>query len=224
MFSVIVLCGGTGKRMEQKVPKQFLALAGKPLIMHSLERLDRIKEIDEIILVCHSEYKDLLRHFVDSYMLQKNYLIIDGGETRQESTYLGLIKSNNEKVLIHEAARPFVSQQEFEKIIHESSSRAIFGASIPFTVLQGKGKVDGVLMRDTLINVQLPQKFERNELLDCHRKARDDRLIFTEDASLLYHYTKADIKVLEGQEYNLKITNRLDFCLGEWIYEEYINR
>jgi 2-C-methyl-D-erythritol 4-phosphate cytidylyltransferase len=99
---------------------------------------------------------------------------------------------------------------------------AIYGIPIPFTVLQGRERIEGLLERDTLVNVQLPQKFGRERLLTCHERAIADGITFTEDASLLFHYTRAEIGILEGSDYNLKITSGPDFCLGERIYEEYI--
>lgn len=223
MYSAIVLAGGTGSRMHQSVPKQFLALAGKPMILHTLERLERIDEIDEIIISCHPQYKELLRMNIDAYMLKKTYKIVDGGNTRQRSAHLGVLEAKNEDILIHEAARPFVTTQEFAALLADSAENATYGLDIPFTVSVRTGEmITGLLERDKLVNIQLPQKFKRMPLLAAYEQAERDSLVFTEDTSLLYHYGETPVKVLEGTPNNIKITNSVDLAAGETIYREYI--
>lgn len=223
MYSAIILAGGTGSRMHQSVPKQFLALAGKPMIMHTLERLERIDEIDEIIVSCHPQYKQLLEMNIAAYMLKKTYKIIDGGNTRQASAYLGVQEAKNEDVIIHEAARPFVTTQEFITLMEDEAENVTYGLDIPFTVsVRTDNMVTGLLERDKLVNIQLPQKFKRAHLLAVYEQAERDGLVFTEDTSLLYYYDQAPVKVLEGTPNNVKITNSVDLAAGEMIYKEYI--
>lgn len=221
--SVILLAGGSGTRMNKQTPKQFLPLAGRPMIMHILERFERIAEIDEVVVVCLPQYKELLQGQIASYALKKKYVLIDGGETRQESAYYGLKAASNTHVIIHEAARPFVMAEEFERLILENSEAVTYGIPIPFTVsIMGDGFVTGLLERDKLINIQLPQKFQRTALLSAHEKARQGGMNFTEDASLFFHYTGIHVKVLQGTNYNVKITDSVDLLSGELIYKEYI--
>jgi 2-C-methyl-D-erythritol 4-phosphate cytidylyltransferase len=223
MYSAIILAGGAGSRMLREVPKQFLALGGKPLIMHTLDRIDKIPSIHEVIIVCHPQYKEQVRKNIGAYMLQNSYEIIDGGESRQESTYIGLKAASCEYVLIHEAARPFVTKREFEALLDYPYESVIYGVDIPYTVSQVKDNaISGLLHRDTLINVQLPQKFSRTKLLNAHERAIFDKLVFTEDASILFHYTECEIKVLPGTQQNIKITSPVDIVTAELIYKEYI--
>lgn len=225
MFSAIILAGGSGRRMHQTVPKQFIALAGKPMILHTLERLEKIDEIDEIIVACHPQYKELLELHIAAYMLKKKYIIVDGGGTRQQSAYLGVQAAKNEDIIIHEAARPFVTKEEFERLIHDEVQDATYGIDIPFTVSMRKGDViSGLLERSSLLNIQLPQKFRRGPLLKAYERAEADGLTFTEDTSLLIHYTQAPVKILQGTENNIKITNTIDLMMGEVIYKEFIGR
>src|SRR5690606_29194521 len=97
---------------------------------------------------------------------------------------------------------------------------AIFGLEIPFTVLKGRNKVEGNLQRDELINVQLPHKYRTDKLLYAHECAREDNLLFTEDASLLFHYLSSEITVLKGSDTNIKITTPVDRKIAEAIYKE----
>lgn len=222
MFSVILLSGGSGSRMEQTIPKQFLMLAGKPMIMHTIERLDQIEQVGEIIIVCHKDYTDLVKQYLDSYSIKTSCQIVNGGVSRQESTYIGLQHTVYEDVIVHEAARPFVKRSEFEELMDSPYPNAIFGHPIPFTVLKGNEYITELLDRETLINVQLPQKFRRDDLLDAHKKAAMEGRMFTEDASLLFYYTNMNIAILNGSIYNLKITEPVDMITGEVLYKEYI--
>ena len=223
MYSAIILAGGAGSRMQQSVPKQFLALAGKPMILHTLERLERIDEIDEVIVPCYPQYKELLQMNIDAYMLKKPYKIIDGGSTRQQSARLGVLAVKNEDILIHEAARPFVTTQEFTALLEDEAENATYGLDIPFTVSIRTGNtITGLLERDRLVNIQLPQKLKRTPLLAAYEQAERDGLVFTEDTSLLYYYSRTPVKVLEGTPNNVKVTNSLDLAAGEMIYKEYI--
>ena len=223
MYSAIILAGGVGSRMGQSIPKQFLALAGKPIILHTLERLEQMDEVDEIIVSCHPQYKELLQMYIAAYMLKKNYIIVDGGETRQQSAYLGVSAAKNDDIIIHEAARPFVSAEEFHALMAEEADNATYGIEIPFTVsIRTDGAITGLLERDQLVNIQLPQKFKKEPLLKAYEQAEADGLHFTEDTSLLFHYTKKPVKVLEGSPNNIKITNAVDLIAGEQIYKECI--
>lgn len=221
-FSFILLSGGVGKRMQLNIPKQFLLLAGKPIFIHVLEKIDGIKEIGEVIIPCPPEFLSNTRSIINEYGFSKPIICIEGGGTRQESVHKGLQQSVFENVIIHEAVRPFVSKVEFETLIEETSDSAIYGIDIPFTVLEGKEMVEGNLERDRLINVQLPHKYNRKKLAYAHECASKDGLEFTEDASLYFHYYRAPIKVLRGSEYNIKITKPIDRKIAEAIYKETI--
>lgn len=220
--SMVLLSGGIGQRMKVNIPKQFLHIAGKPMIVHVLERVDRIDEIGEIIIPTPSDFIHKTEEIIRTHRLKKAIKVIPGGKTRQESTFIGLQQCQYDRVLIHEAVRPFVKREEFQALIHNSSVNAIYGLDIPFTVLQGEDYITGILQRDQLINIQLPQIFDRKLLLEAHQKAAEENTQFTEDASLLFHYKNTPIKVLRGTEYNIKITKPIDRKLAEIIYKEYI--
>lgn len=224
MLSFILLSGGKGSRMKNSMPKQYLQLAGKPIILHTLERVDKMQTINEIIIVCENTYQNYLSNLIKEYNLKNKYVFVSSGKTRQESVFNGLNTAINNSIIIHEAARPFVLLEEFNELALCDYSNAIFGYQIPFTVLKGNEYVNGLLSREELINVQLPQKFERLPLLNAHLKAIADNKNFTEDASLLYYYDKSFIKILQGNSYNVKITEPIDLITSEIIYKEIISR
>ncbi len=223
-YSLILLAGGSGSRMKKSVPKQYLLLAGKPMIMHILERIDNIEEISELILVCDKDYIPSIELMLAQYDIRLPVVYVQGGDTRQASVYAGLAKAAYDNVLLHEAARPFVSEADFKKLLDAPGTNVIFGQSIAFTVLKGHESVEGILKRSELVNVQLPQKFDRKLLMEAHEKALRDKAFFTEDASLLYSCNPSvRIDILPGPEYNIKITTPMDMLLGEVIYKEFFS-
>ncbi len=221
-YSFILLSGGTGTRMNNNVPKQYMMLCGKPLIMHTLERIDDLEEIDEVIIVCQSDYEEIIGEHIANYHLNKIYKFAPAGKSRQESVYNGLKLAERDQVIIHEAARPFVKKNEFLELMRTKEKNVTYGSPINYTVLTYEdGVIDGILQRDRLVNIQLPQKFETMALLASHEKAIADEKLFTEDASLLYYYTKETISVLRGKDYNLKVTTPEDMIIGERLYKEF---
>ncbi|WP_188454988.1 IspD/TarI family cytidylyltransferase [Virgibacillus oceani] len=221
-YTLILLSGGIGKRMQVNIPKQFLLLSGKPIFIHVLEKVDSIKEIKEIIIPCPKEFISKTLSIINDYGFSTPIHCVEGGETRQESVYKGLLETSYERVIIHEAVRPFVTKEEYKQLIQTKNESVIYGLDIPFTVLKGSTYVEGNLERNKLVNVQLPHKFNKKKLLYAHECARDDNMEFTEDASLYFHYYQSDILILKGSEYNIKITKPIDRKIAEAIYKESI--
>ncbi|WP_138496164.1 IspD/TarI family cytidylyltransferase [Paenibacillus pinistramenti] len=220
--SMILLAGGQGTRMKQDIPKQFLLLYGRPIIVHVLEKIEHIPEIEEVVISCPEQYIERTLELIEVYGLKKNILCIAGGETRQESTFKALEHVRNESVIIHEAARPFVTVSDFMNIMKDSEENITYALDIPFTVLKGEGYIIENLKRSELINVQLPQKFNVSELKSAHNWAvANNKNSFTEDASLLFEHSGASIKIMKGNDYNLKITTPFDFKIAPTIYQEY---
>lgn len=220
--SMVLLSGGIGTRMKMSIPKQFLLIGGKPMIVHVLEKVEAISEIEEIIIPSPQEYIDKTEDIIRNHQFSKRTKVIVGGATRQESTYKALKHVQSESVIIHEAVRPFVLREEYEMLIHNEEKNATYGLDIPFTVLEGGEYIEKNLDRNRLINIQLPQKFDTQKLLSAHEQAIADKKTFTEDVSLYFYYNNQKIKVLEGTEYNIKVTKPIDQKIGEIIYRDYI--
>jgi 2-C-methyl-D-erythritol 4-phosphate cytidylyltransferase len=224
-IGMIVLAGGIGKRIGRPFPKQFLLLGGKPLIIHVLEKARQTADIDRVVITCPEAHLEETRKLIDNHGFDARYICIVGGTSRQESVYLGLRELDDcESVIIHEAVRPLVTADEFRELIDADDPNAMFGIPIPFTVLKGHEYVEDLLERDELVNVQLPQKFDRAALAAAHDAARRDGATFTEDASLFHRYADAKVRILPGSERNIKITVPTDIVTAEAIYADSIGR
>lgn len=222
---MVLLAGGSGTRMKNPMPKQYMLLAGKPVIMHTLERIDAIDQIGETVIVCAEEYVEKIKFMMEQYGITKPVSFALSGNTRQASVLSGLEKVTGDKVIIHEAARPFVKKEEFCELMDVSEDNVIIGSPISFTVLKGNGKVEDILNRSELVNVQLPQKFNTELLKNAHYKAKSEGKVFTEDASMVhYYYPDVDIRIIDGKDYNIKVTTPTDMIIGKIIYDEYFSR
>jgi len=224
-IGMIVLAGGIGKRIGRPFPKQFLLLGGKPLLVHVLEKARLIGDIDTVVITCPEAHLEDTRRLIDNHGFDARFRCIVGGGSRQEAVFLGLgAMADCDAVIIHEAVRPLVTVEEFRALIAADDANAMFGIPIPFTVLKGHDYVEDLLERDELVNVQLPQKFDRARLTAAHEAARRDGASFTEDASLFFRYTGERVRILPGSDRNIKITLPTDIVTAEAIYADSIGR
>jgi 2-C-methyl-D-erythritol 4-phosphate cytidylyltransferase len=224
-IGMIVLAGGVGKRIGRPFPKQFLLLGGKPLIVHVLEKARVVPAIERIVITCPEAHLEETRRLISNHGFGERFDCILGGGSRQESTYRGLLALDDcDSVIIHEAVRPLVTAAEFETLIAAEDPNAMFGIPIPFTVLKGHEYVEALLEREELVNVQLPQKFDRASLTAAHEAARRDGTTFTEDASLFVRYSGEAVRILPGSERNIKITVPTDIVTAEAIYADAMGR
>lgn len=222
---MVVLAGGVGRRLGQPIPKQFLLLGGKPLIVHVLEKAQAIPDIERVVIACPEKHLAETSRLIANHGFEEKFSCVLGGETRQESVYRGLCALEPvDSVIIHEAVRPLVTVEDFEQLMSSPEPNVIFGTPIPFTVLKGHEHVEGLLERDELINVQLPQKFEHGALLRAHEAARNDGATFTEDAGLFFRYGDAPVGVLPGSDRNIKITVPVDIVVADAIYADLMGR
>ena len=224
-FGLVVLAGGIGRRIGRPFPKQFLLLGGKPLLVHVLEKARAIAELERIVITCPEAHLEETQQLLANHGFDRRFSCIVGGATRQESVYLGLQALEDvDSVVIHEAVRPLVTADEFRVLIASPDENAMYGIPISFTVLRGHEYVEGLLDRDELVNVQLPQKFDRAGLLAAHEASRAEGTSFTEDASLFVHHTGERVRILPGSERNVKVTVSADIVMAEALYREVIGR
>jgi 2-C-methyl-D-erythritol 4-phosphate cytidylyltransferase len=214
MIDVIYLNGGKGIRAGLGYPKQFTRLAGKPIMIYGLEVLDKIKEINQIIIP--SSYIDTTIILLEQYQI-KNFKIIENGENRQMSVYNALGHVNTKHVLIMESVRPFINIEFVENIINIDSDFVVPISRSLATVLTRDGKV---IDRDQVGQVQMPQKYLKSLLIDCHNKAFNrNQLEYTDDAALVISESDSKPYVIDGLEQNIKITTPLDLRIMEGLFK-----
>ena len=213
-MDVIYLAAGLGMRANLKIPKQFYRLYGKPLFIYALEVLQKHKSVESIVITYNAEFKSEYKKILKDYGI-KNYILVEGGNTRQVSVYkaLNFVKSNN--VIIHEAARPMISSEFIDEIISSREEVAVVPTiHIPFTVSIGNEYMQEMLNRDKLRNIQLPQYYDTQILKQAHEKAIEDHFFSTEDSTLVFRMNKK-VKFIAGRESNIKVTTKRDIIMLE---------
>lgn len=228
---VLILAGGKGQRFFSDAPKQFLKLQGKMIIEHTLEIFEKNKNVNEIYLVILKEYFRIGENLKEKYKKIKKIII--GGNTRQESSYLGIISIpyKNSYLLIHDAVRPLISERIINKLFELLPRYKAIDVAIPSSdtiiKINKNGFIDDIPPRKYYLRGQTPQAFHLNLIRKAHLLAKKDKFCeATDDCGLIKKYNLADIYVLEGDESNIKITYPIDLFLAEkyfqYKYEKFI--
>lgn len=229
MNIALILAGGQGARMGSDVPKQFLPLYGKPVIMYSMTAFQNHPMIDEIYIVCQSDWVDRMNVLFNSeYGLTKLKKIIAGGETRKQSSYNGLVEierchSQDDVILIHDSARPLITERIITDNItsvlsHDASATVIPSTDTILMSLDGEMVLSGP-PRSTLFSAQTPQSFKLGLILSAHRSfdiltlgTENSQMEITDDAGLLLNQD-IPVKLVLGDKKNIKITTQEDIAI-----------
>jgi len=225
----VILAGGVGDRFDSYLPKQFIELYNKPIIVYTLEVFKKNKNINKILIVVHPQWRFLLEKILARYELNDMW-ITNGGKTRQESSYRGLLFlkkkkiKDNDIVVIHDAVRPFLT----DKIINEGIKMAKKYGAIDVVVkttdtiaeVDEKGFIENFPPRDKLYNGQTPQIFKFKTIFDAHKNALRKKIPNITDDCKLVLENKGKVKIVEGDYENIKITTKADIELALKIIEK----
>jgi len=219
--TALVPAAGISKRMGGTEYKQFLTLGDKPLLAHTLLKLQACPLIKDIYLIVPaSKIEYCQQEIVFRYQLDKVVEVVKGGEERQDSVYLGFIsiKKGADIVLIHDGVRPFIDTRLLEEVIKGSEEHGACVSGIPCfdTIKQvdTQGTVQQTLPRHFLWQIHTPQAFNYQILKEALEKAREEGYYATDEASLVER-TAYPVKVVKGFPYNIKITSPPDLVIGE---------
>lgn len=216
----IIPAAGTGSRMQAGVNKQYLLLAGRPILFHTLALFAAHPRIDRICIVVPAGEIDYCRsEIVERYGLAKVSAIIAGGPTRQDSVANGLLGCNatdNDLVIVHDGARPMLGVVDLDALLDAAakSGAATLGVPVKDTIKQVQ---DGVIVatpeRSSLWQVQTPQVFRYELLLAAHRQAHADGFAGTDEA-MLVERLQHPVTMVAGSYRNIKITTPEDLTIA----------
>jgi len=218
----IVPAGGTGLRMGARVPKQYLALRGVPLLVHTLRVLARARAVAGIVVAAPRDSVRSTERLLRRHAVPKVLRVVAGGAERQESVWLGLqvVPTGLEWVVVHDAVRPFVESVLVERVLAAAAvpGAATCGLPVRDTVKRVReSSVEATLDREGLWLVQTPQAFRRQLLWEAHEKARRDGYSGTDDA-VLVERLGARVAMVPGLPQNLKITTPADLITARlWM-------
>ncbi|WP_195953329.1 MULTISPECIES: 2-C-methyl-D-erythritol 4-phosphate cytidylyltransferase [Clostridium] len=221
MISAIILAGGKGKRMGAPVSKQFIEIKGKPIIYYTIKKFSENKKIDNIVVVLSKDEVGYFKeNILEKYNLKVDNIVI-GGTERQDSVYNGLKSledTNTDIVLIHDGARPFIS----DRIIDDGIKFAqVYGACAPGVMPKDTIKIKNESNfsvstpdRGSLVAIQTPQVFKFNEILECHEKIKINNIVVTDD-TMVAEKCGYSVYLYDGEYTNIKVTTPEDLILGE---------
>jgi 2-C-methyl-D-erythritol 4-phosphate cytidylyltransferase len=224
MNVAIIVAAGKGTRAGAGQAKQFRALAGVPLLLHTLGRFEECAAVGEIVVVAPVAETNF--HLSASpFKLTKIARVVEGGATRTESVWRGLQSVNAASagvIAVHDGVRPFVTPEEIERTIRAAgeSGAAVLCAPVTDTVKIVEGvRVARTLPRASLRRALTPQCFRYELLRRAYEQALADQIETTDDSALVEHYG-AQVAVVEGDARNIKITRPEDFALAEILLKE----
>lgn len=213
----VIVAGGSGMRMGNELPKQFLLLDGKPILLYSIDAfLSAFHDIN-IILVLPKQYIDYTRELLNNFGYSSNIQLVEGGATRFHSVKNGISHAGqNDIIFVHDSVRCLVSKLLIERC-HDKALTA--GSAIPVIPIRDSMRrvaVDGsaeVVSRDQLYSVQTPQTFQASILLPAFQV--DYKEAFTDEATVAEH-AGTHVHTVEGEEQNIKITYPDDLLYAKW--------
>lgn len=226
MNTAIILAGGVGSRMGVDRPKQFLMVREKPIISYCFDIFQKHSEIDKIVVVVSEEWQGFVEEYAQKFGVTKLCGYAPAGKTRQHSIYNGLkcIEQNapdTDIVIVHDAARPLVSDQIISDCIKGATEfdGAMPVISVKDTVYQSKDgkKIGQLLKRSELFAGQAPESFKFRKYLDIHNEVSDEEIASTAGSSEIAYRYGMEISMVKGSERNLKITTIEDLETFESI-------
>lgn len=213
----IIPAGGKGLRSGSATPKQYLKVSGKEIIVYTLQTFQKNKLVDRIVIAAEPEYFNFLIKLVKKYKLNKVDLIVEGGNTRQDSVYNAVLSSGADAkdiLVVHDAARALLPDIVLTNAIETAKKKgnALVCIKAKDTMIKGKSVVAEYLDRDEVYYVQTPQIFKYNELKYALNKADKEKFVGT-DESMLVKRTGKKVNIVEGSVFNFKITTKEDIEL-----------
>ena len=218
MNIALIIAGGSGNRMGQDIPKQFMYIDSAPIIILTMKAFEKHPDIDAIAVVCLKGWETVLQSYANQYMIKKLKWIFPGGNTGMESIHNGIFGlkeegcQDNDMVLIHDAVRPLLSQEIISSniAICKAYGYAITGIKCREAILESE---DGFtsstsIPRDTLIRTQTPQTFFLGNIISVHEEAEKEGIVNTVASCTLIAELKSNrvMHIVPGSEKNIKIT------------------
>jgi 2-C-methyl-D-erythritol 4-phosphate cytidylyltransferase len=221
---VVIVAGGSGSRAEtgDGELKQFKWVAGKPMLLHSVQTFMARPDVVSVVCVLPRRYAGDPPPWLFQCDLDRLAMSV-GGKTRAESVANGLddLPDEAEIVLVHDAARPLVGDETIDRVIESVRSGTSAVAALPVVDTLKEVSADGLIVRtvdrERLWRAQTPQGFARGVIVDVHRRARVDRVTATDDAALCERYG-IPVRVVRGSERALKVTDPGDFARVDVLF------
>lgn len=222
-IAALIVAAGVGSRCNSTIPKQYIKLAGKSVLFHTIKRFLANQYIDYIRIAINRDHESFYEKAISLITDTKLLSPVYGGENRQSSVKLGLEslqKVNPDFVVIHDACRPFVSDvlidNLVESMINDQYTGVVPAIEVEDTMsLVSNSFIESTISRGKLRAIQTPQIFNFKELLSCHQSVKE----FTDDSSLMVEHKK-HVAIIKGEKSNFKLTTKEDINMAKLLFEE----
>lgn len=225
---VVIVAGGKGLRMGGELPKQFIPMLGKPLLMHTLEAFHKWNEDVEIILVLPLEHQSYWQMLCKEIGCKVPHKVVSGGETRFHSVKNGIEEIESELaetheqaiIAVHDGVRPFVSPETIDSCFKEAEKSGAAVPVLPMIDSLRELTADGESVpvdRSKYFSVQTPQTFSSEILFESYKQEYDS--LFTDDASVV-EAKGFKVSLVNGNRENIKITTPFDLLIAKAIFDE----
>jgi 2-C-methyl-D-erythritol 4-phosphate cytidylyltransferase len=225
MVYALIVAGGSGSRLGGPSPKQYLPLAGVPMLVRTVAVFDRCEVIDTLVLVVPAGDMQFVREsLLTAAGLRKAVLLCSGGTRRQDSVFNGLacIPDDDSLVVIHDAVRPLVTCECITACVDAARAQGAGIAAVPawdtLKRVSNAGTIDATLPREDVWLAQTPQAFRTGLIRTAHHAARSQNFQGTDDASLVERQG-GSVRVVPGSRRNIKITTSEDMALAEALLD-----
>lgn len=231
MNIAVIFAGGVGRRMKtnNRTPKQFLDVNGKPILIHTLEKFENNENIDAIVIACVGEWIDYCKKIIEQFKITKVKKIVVGGSTGQESIYNGLVAAkeiasgHEDVVLIHDGVRPLIDDELINNNVNcvRENGSAITCTECKETaiIIDESGEIKTTTNRNNTRIAKAPQSFYLNDILEVHKQAlRDGNNNVIDSCTLMSLYNKK-LHMIMGKSENIKITTPDDYYIFKAILE-----
>lgn len=221
MVTGIVLAGGKGSRMGNDTPKQYMLLAGKPLLYYCLRAFEESAADNVVLVTAAGDEEYCKREIVERYGFCKVAAVVAGGRERYESVYYGLLAAGTpEFVLIHDGARPLLTPELIDRLSSETKKYGACIAGMPvkdtIQMTNAQGEIVQTPKREQLWAAQTPQAFSFPLVFDAYfRLMQEKQIAVTDDASVVRMYFDVPVRMVQGSYTNLKVTTPEDLILAE---------
>lgn len=222
MNGVVIVAAGTGSRMKKDINKQFIKLKNKEIVAHTIEKFYNSENIDDIVVVIREDEEEYFNKNIKEKYGFTNIKVAHGGNERQDSVFNGIkmLKKECDVVLIHDGARPFVTDDIIKRSINKANEHnaIVVGVKVKDTikVVSDNGNIIDTPNRSYLWAVQTPQVFKYDIITKAYEDAYNNNYYGTDDA-MLVERIGYNVKIIEGSYNNIKITTQEDLEFGEQI-------
>lgn len=227
MTTALILAAGLDSNFKMNIPKQFVNVNNRPIIVYTLEIFQKHPDIDEIVVICLDGWQEMVRVYGKQFNITKLTEILPGGKDAQESTYKGLVylkdkMAQGDIVVIHDAIRPMVSKELITKSIQKCRKRGMGVAAISNmdTIMYSEDGKSGYesINRYRIMRVQTPQAFDFQYILDAHEMAIKLERVGAWDNSSMLANLGEKVYFSEGSDLNMKINSVEDVEMFKALY------